>query len=72
MHFLDPKEWNNLDELSTRFEELDEEKIKELHEMLRPYFLRRVKGEVLKLPPKVRVLSKERNIHLKRNVYLAE
>ncbi len=57
MHFLDPQEWNNLDELTQRFEELDDERVKDLHEMLRPYFLRRVKADVLKLPPKVRGIN---------------
>lgn len=49
--------WNDLDELSKRFEELDDERVKDLHEKLRPYFLRRVKADVLKLPPKVREIN---------------
>jgi chromodomain-helicase-DNA-binding protein 4 len=53
MNFLDPQDWNNLQDLEKEYEELTEEKIKELHERLRPYFLRRVKSEVLQLPPKV-------------------
>ena len=54
MNFLDPLQWDDLTGLENRFSELDDERVKELHEMLRPYFLRRVKGDVLKLPPKVR------------------
>lgn len=57
MNFLDPNEWNDLEGLAKEFEDLDEERVKDLHERLRPYFLRRVKAEVLKLPPKVRALS---------------
>ena len=53
MHFLDPSEWHDLENLAKEHEQLDEEKIKELHTRLRPYFLRRVKSEVLNLPPKV-------------------
>ena len=53
MNFLDPIEWNDLDTLEKEYEELTEEKIKQLHLKLRKYFLRRVKAEVLQLPPKV-------------------
>jgi SNF2 family DNA or RNA helicase len=49
MNFLDPEEWNDLQGLEERFQELDEELIKDLHNKLRPYFLRRVKSEVLEL-----------------------
>lgn len=53
MNFLDPDDWKDLEALSKEFEELDEERVKTLHERLRPYFLRRVKADVLDLPPKV-------------------
>jgi chromodomain-helicase-DNA-binding protein 4 len=53
MNFLDPKEWKDLEALEKEYEELTEELIKQLHNRLRPYFLRRVKSEVLQLPPKV-------------------
>ena len=53
MNFLDPNEWNDLENLAKEHEELTEESVKELHNRLRPYFLRRVKSEVLQLPPKV-------------------
>lgn len=54
MNFLDPKEWFDLNSLEKEYEVLNEESIKELHNRLRPYFLRRIKSEVLKLPSKVR------------------
>lgn len=57
MNFLDPIEWNDLNTLEKEYVDLTEEKIKELHHKLRPYFLRRVKSEVLQLPPKVRRIS---------------
>lgn len=53
MNFLDPEEWKDLAELEKQHEELDEELVKQLHARLRPYFLRRIKSEVLELPPKV-------------------
>ena len=56
MNFLDPGEWSDLQSLEKEFEELTEELVKDLHQRLKPYFLRRVKAQVLKLPPKVRSL----------------
>lgn len=53
MNFLDPDQWNDLATLEKEYDDLTEELVKSLHERLRPYFLRRVKAEVLKLPPKV-------------------
>lgn len=53
MNFLDPNEWTDLEALEKEHETLTEELIKQLHERLRPYFLRRIKSEVLQLPPKV-------------------
>lgn len=54
MNFLDPDEWNDLEALEKEHEELTEDLVKQLHNRLRPYFLRRLKSEVLQLPPKVR------------------
>ncbi|CAE7060596.1 unnamed protein product [Rhizoctonia solani] len=58
MNFLDPQNWNNLDELEKEYdqENLTEELIARLHERLRPYFLRRQKAEVLDLPVKHEVI----------------
>lgn len=53
MNFLDPVEWHNLEALEKEHEFLTDDLIKQLHERLRPYFLRRIKSEVLQLPPKV-------------------
>jgi hypothetical protein len=57
MNFLDPAEWADLEALEKEYVELDEKSIKILHERLRPYFLRRIKSEVLQLPAKVCALS---------------
>lgn len=53
MNFLDPDEWDDLKALEKEHEELTEDLVKQLHNRLRPYFLRRLKSEVLQLPPKV-------------------
>lgn len=53
MNFLDPNEWDDLEQLEKDHEELTEDLVKKLHNRLRPYFLRRLKGQVLQLPPKV-------------------
>ena len=53
MNFLDPNEWDDLEQLENDHKELTEDLVKELHNRLRPYFLRRLKGQVLQLPPKV-------------------
>ncbi|KZT02402.1 uncharacterized protein LAESUDRAFT_661821 [Laetiporus sulphureus 93-53] len=69
MNFLDPGEWSDLDALSKQFEELSEEKIKELHTKLKPYFLRRMKSEVLQLPPKNEVIVPVSMAPLQKEVY---
>ncbi|KAK7680574.1 hypothetical protein QCA50_016356 [Cerrena zonata] len=69
MNFLDPNEWNDLENLAKEHEELTEESVKELHNRLRPYFLRRVKSEVLQLPPKNEVIVPVSMAPLQREVY---
>jgi SNF2 family DNA or RNA helicase len=56
LHFIDPANFTNLAELEERFEELNEGLVQELHDMLKPYILRRIKANVLKLPPKVEII----------------
>lgn len=54
LNYLDAEKWENLDALEKRYENLTEKLVKQLHEELRPYFLRRVKADVMKdLPRKV-------------------
>ncbi|KIP12064.1 hypothetical protein PHLGIDRAFT_400060 [Phlebiopsis gigantea 11061_1 CR5-6] len=69
MNFLDPTEWNDLENLAKEHEVLDETKIKELHNRLRPYFLRRIKSEVLQLPPKNEVIVPVSMTALQKEVY---
>lgn len=56
MNFLDPENWSDLEALEKEHEELTEESVKVLHNRLRPYFLRRLKSEVLQLPPKASLM----------------
>lgn len=56
MNFLDPDEWRGLEALEKEYEELSEDLVRQLHARLKPYFLRRIKSEVLQLPPKVLLL----------------
>lgn len=53
MNFLDRDKWQDLEALEKEYEELDEDLVRQLHARLKPYFLRRIKSEVLQLPPKV-------------------
>ncbi|KAF5323433.1 hypothetical protein D9611_005738 [Ephemerocybe angulata] len=71
MNFLDPKEWNDLEGLEREHtqENLNEDMIKQLHSRLRPYFLRRIKSEVLDLPPKNEVIIPVTMAPLQRQVY---
>jgi len=57
MNFLDEDEWADLDQLERSHQELTEESVTVLHERLKPYFLRRLKIDVLDLPPKVSVVA---------------
>ncbi|KAF9015550.1 SNF2 family N-terminal domain-containing protein [Cyathus striatus] len=69
MNFLDPEEWKDLEALEKEHEELTEELVKQLHTRLRPYFLRRVKSEVLQLPPKNEVIVPVSMAPLQKEVY---
>ncbi|TFY68138.1 hypothetical protein EVG20_g3685 [Dentipellis fragilis] len=69
MNFLDPNEWNDLEALEKEHEELTEELVKQLHNRLRPYFLRRVKAEVLKLPHKNEVIVPVSLTPLQKEIY---
>ncbi|KAG6830296.1 hypothetical protein H0H92_001374 [Tricholoma furcatifolium] len=69
MNFLDPNEWSDLERLEKDHAELTEELVKELHNRLRPYFLRRLKSEVLQLPPKNEVIVPISMAPLQKEVY---
>ncbi|KAJ7487418.1 SNF2 family DNA-dependent ATPase [Mycena galericulata] len=69
MNFLDPTEWNDLEGLAQKHEILTEDLVKELHNRLRPYFLRRIKSQVLKLPPKNEVIVPVSMAPLQKEIY---
>ncbi|KAJ7630765.1 SNF2 family DNA-dependent ATPase [Roridomyces roridus] len=69
MNFLDPSEWKDLENLSTQHETLTEELVRDLHARLRPYFLRRIKSQVLKLPPKNEVIVPVSMAPLQKEIY---
>lgn len=58
MHFIDPGKFDDAEELEKKYNELDRNLVQELHNELRPYFLRRTKESVLrgKLPPKAEII----------------
>ncbi|PIL31731.1 hypothetical protein GSI_06435 [Ganoderma sinense ZZ0214-1] len=69
MNFLDPDEWADLEALSKQFEELTDELVADLHGRLKPYFLRRIKSEVLQLPPKNEVIVPVSMAPLQKEIY---
>ncbi|WWD18597.1 hypothetical protein CI109_103050 [Kwoniella shandongensis] len=69
LSFLDPDTFKNLWELEQRFENLNEGLIQELHEMIKPYILRRIKADVLKLPPKIEIIVPISLAPLQKQVY---
>ncbi|KAJ7783591.1 SNF2 family DNA-dependent ATPase [Mycena maculata] len=69
MNFLDPDDWNDLEGLAQQHETLTEDLVKELHNRLRPYFLRRIKSQVLKLPPKNEVIVPVSMAPLQKEIY---
>ncbi|KAI0012331.1 PHD/FYVE-zinc-finger like domain-containing protein [Xylariaceae sp. FL0662B] len=55
LQFIDPS--NNAEELDAKYLEVTKENLKELHMLIRPYFLRRTKVQVLKfLPPMAQII----------------
>ncbi|KAI0639630.1 hypothetical protein C8Q77DRAFT_1082196 [Trametes polyzona] len=69
MNFLDPDKWNDLEQLSKQYEELTDDLVKDLHTRLKPYFLRRIKSEVLQLPPKNEVIVPVSMAPLQKEIY---
>lgn len=48
-----------LEDLEEKFKDLNESLLAELHAMIQPYILRRIKADVLRLPPKVSAAVRE-------------
>ncbi|RKP19053.1 hypothetical protein ROZALSC1DRAFT_19457 [Rozella allomycis CSF55] len=56
LYFLEPEKMKEREELENKYLELTKERVEELHEMLKPFILRRTKQEALKLPPKKEIV----------------
>ncbi|KAH7106747.1 SNF2 family N-terminal domain-containing protein [Auriculariales sp. MPI-PUGE-AT-0066] len=69
MNFLDPVEWDDLPALEAQFQDLNEQLLAELHDKLKPYFLRRTKAGVLTLPPKKEVIVPVTMSVIQKTVY---
>ncbi|KAI6007186.1 SNF2 family N-terminal domain-containing protein [Pisolithus albus] len=69
MNFLDPDQWNDLENLSKEYEILNEDLVRQLHTRLKPYFLRRIKSDVLQLPPKNEVIVPVSMSPLQKEIY---
>lgn len=68
LHFLDEK--HDVAELEKEYEDLDQAKIVKLHDMIRPYFLRRTKAQVLTfLPPMAQIILPVSMSVLQKKVY---
>ena len=71
LHFLNPKIFNSLETFEQTYGKLEEEKqIQDLHALLKPYLLRRVKKEVEKsLPKKVESIIRVEMSALQKQIY---
>ncbi|KAM0751888.1 hypothetical protein T439DRAFT_325084 [Meredithblackwellia eburnea MCA 4105] len=69
LHFIDPSQWGNTAELTEKYEELTPEKVEEIREILKPYFLRRTKELVLNLPPLNEIVVPVSMTTLQRQLY---
>lgn len=54
LNFLDQDNFKDLESMEQEYADLNEVKVQKLHQMIKPYILRRIKADVLNLPPKVR------------------
>ncbi|WVN90608.1 uncharacterized protein L203_105849 [Cryptococcus depauperatus CBS 7841] len=69
LNFLDPLEFSDLDTIEEEYEDLTEVKVQKLHQMIKPYILRRIKADVLNLPPKVEIIVPITLTPLQKQVY---
>ncbi|KAJ6014535.1 hypothetical protein N7540_009126 [Penicillium herquei] len=68
IQFIDPE--SNADELEEQYGELTQQNIRALHDMIRPFFLRRTKAEVLPfLPPMVQIIVPVSMSNVQKKLY---
>ena len=68
LHFLDPK--IDAAKMEQEYETLNKDKVAELHELIRPFFLRRTKAQVLTfLPPVAQIILPVTMTSLQKKVY---
>ena len=68
LHFLD--ETQNVEKLEKEYEDFDQAKITKLHNLIRPFFLRRTKAQVLTfLPPMAQIILPVSMSVLQKKVY---
>jgi SNF2 family DNA or RNA helicase len=71
LHFLDPHKFSNIEALTQKYSDITRDHVDELHDLLRPFILRRTKSEVLadKIPDKIDVLVPTQMTSLQRDMY---
>jgi SNF2 family DNA or RNA helicase len=71
LSFLNPVQFHDAKNMQKEFETetINEEKLKKIRELLRPYMLRRSKSLVLKLPPKTETIVPVSMTSLQKRVY---
>ncbi|KAJ5729894.1 uncharacterized protein N7483_004402 [Penicillium malachiteum] len=68
IQFIDPE--SNADDLEAQYGQLTQQNIRALHEMIRPFFLRRTKAEVLPfLPPMVQIIVPVSMSNVQKKLY---
>ncbi|KDN36285.1 hypothetical protein K437DRAFT_241288 [Tilletiaria anomala UBC 951] len=69
LRFLSSDKWQDIEELKAKYEVLTPELIEELQPRLKPFFLRRVKSEVLSLPSKMELIVRTSLRPLQKKIY---
>ncbi|GAA6047763.1 hypothetical protein JCM3770_001766 [Rhodotorula araucariae] len=67
--FINPDEYDDIDALVEQYAELTPARVDEIRKMLQPYFLRRTKDLVLKLPPLLELVVPVSMTVLQRRIY---
>jgi SNF2 family DNA or RNA helicase len=72
LHFIDPKNFGSVDVFLEQYGDIKHENVDDLHEIIRPYVLRRVKTDVEKsVPPKEETIIEVELTILQKQFYRA-